>query len=208
MKQTLAFSLGIALISVSALAKGPVGYGALKLGLTKESVESLQSGDGIYLSGAMTPYEYKNTSPKPGEDEFDALLVTPLAAAPLKSVLTFEGGQLSGLYLTLEQSSNMLEQITSQITEKYGPGAVEDNRKEEQCIYKNGANFKLKSGAVHTRWSQEVSKTEKIETTVSDISIEMCPSNLRYGKIGPIKLRSLTIRRLNIGAEPKSKNLF
>src|ERR1700681_4113242 len=140
----------------------------------------------------MAPYQYKNSVAKPGEDKFDASVVTPLSTTPLKAVLTFEGGQLTGLYMTLEESSSMLERVSKQIAEKYGPGQVNDSRKEEQCIYKNGSNFKITSGSVNTKWVEQLSSIDRIETPLQDMAIATCPASLRYGSIDPIKLRSLS----------------
>lgn len=110
--------------------------------------------------------------------------------------------------VSLDPSTNILERIAAQIVEKYGAGKVEDTRKEEQCIYKNGANFKVMSGAVFTDWSEEFSAKERVETRLTDVSMESCPSNLRTGGIGPVKIRALSFRKVQSSGESKPRNLF
>lgn len=195
-------------ISAAAVAKGPTGLGTIKLGMSKEEIEAIPASEDVRLEGTMTPYQYKNQAPKPGVEKFDAALVTPLTTAPLKAVLTFEEGRLTGLYVSIDDASGLLERLAKHISERYGPGKVEDSRKEEQCIYKNGANFKLTSGVVRTQWTEEAGTTERIETSLSDIVVDVCPSNLRYGGIGAVKLKSLNIQKVKSAQEPKSKNLF
>lgn len=194
-------------LSLDATAQGPTGFGPLKLGMTKEAIESLQASEGIYLSSSMTPYQYKSSAPKEGVDKFNALLITPLSSESVNAVLTFELSQLTELYMTLPSSSNMLERIKAQITEKYGVGKVEDTMEEEQCIYKNGANFKLSSGVISTTWTETSSQADQVEARLSDIVLATCPSSLRYD-MHPIKLKSLTIRKIKPSAETKPKNLF
>ena len=194
-------------LSLEAMAQGPTGFSALKLGMTKETIESLQVSQGVHLNSPMTAYQYKNGAPKEGVDKFNARLATPLSSEPVDAVLTFESSQLTELYINIPESSNILERIKAQITEKYGAGKEENTMKEEQCIYKNGANFKLSSGALSTTWTETSSRTELIETNLSDIVIATCPSNLRYS-IGPVKLRSINIRKIKPSTELKSKNLF
>ena len=63
------------------------------------------------------------------------------------------------------------------------------------------------SGALHTDWSEEVSEKESIKTRLADLTADSCPSDLRYAS-GPVKLRALSIRRLDKAAESKRKNIF
>lgn len=192
-----------------ASAKGPTGFGDLKLGMTKEDIEALADPVPVRPDGPMRLYQYgKNVTPKAGREQFDVALSTPLATSPLEAVLDFEGGRLTSLYLKLTESSNMLERLSRQITEKYGPGKVEDDRKEKQCVYKNGSNFKVTSGMVKTKWVEDIAPNEQVESTLTDISIVICPPSLRYDGVDPIKFLSLTIRRVNPSTDSKPKNLF
>lgn len=194
--------------SLSASAKGPTGIGALKIGMSKEAVDALISNDGVYLSAPMTPYEYKNSSPIPNEDRFNALLISMISAKPLEAVLTFSGNALKSIFVTLETSSSMLEEVKGQISSKYGEPKVENSMKEEQCIYKNGANFKISTGDISYKWLLSQPKGEKIETSLSELVYETCPSNLRYSSIGAIKIQTLSIRIANDKLDNKAANPF
>jgi len=195
-------------VNDASKAKGPTGFGPLKLGMTKEAVEALQPTEGVYLSVPMTPSKFnKYVSPKAGVERFDCSLVTPLSKDALETVLVFESGQLTEIFLVLDKSSNMLERVKNQIVDKYGPGRVEDTRKEKQCIYKNGANFKITSGDITTIWVENFSDAERVETRLSDTSLDACPSELKY-RIEPTVVRSLTIHRFNSVEQVKSNNLF
>lgn len=189
--------------------KGPIGLGSIKIGMSKESIEALTAISGVYVTTPMTPYVYKYSSPKAGEDKFDTSLLTPLSENPIKSVLTFDSNKLVSLSLDLDGSDGIFDKIKKQISDKYGNGVVEDNRKEEQCIYRNGANFKITSGSLNTKWFENINQTEKIETVISDVVIETCPSNLRHGGLDPIKVRNLTVKKVNSPSSPdKEKNIF
>jgi len=175
--------------------------------MSKDTVEALTANDDVYLSTPMTPYEHKNSTPIPGEDKFNTLLVSPISSKPLKTVLTFSGNSLKSIYITLEDASRMLDEVKELITSKYGEPKVENSMKEEQCLYKNGANFKLSSGAIRYQWTQERPTAEKVEATLSDIVVDTCPSNLRYS-MGAFKLRNLSIGVALPKSEKKQVNPF
>lgn len=187
---------------------GPTGLGLLKIGMTKTQVEALQASDGIYLTNAMTPYVNERYTPVDGVDKFNTYLQTPLSTTAFKSVLTFEAGKLSSIYINFDDANNVLEQVTSQISEKYGAGVINSDRKEEQCIYKNGANFKITKGTITTMWTESLSQNERIETITNDWLFDMCPSNLRYGSVGASKMTSITIQKRTVSPADKSKNIF
>jgi hypothetical protein len=206
-------TIALLALSLPALAEGPTGIGKLELGLAKEEVQALSDPEEVRLDGPMTPFEYPKAAiakfgqrPK-GEEVFKARLRTSLAEAPLEATLSFEGGYLTGLHISFAGSLGTFERASKQITEKYGAGKIVDNRKEEHCIYKNGANFKLTSGYVETIWVEETSPTDGIQTTLTDASGETCPSDLRYTSPSS-KYRSLSIKRVNTEGEQKPKNIF
>jgi hypothetical protein len=116
-----------------------VGFGSIKIGMSKEAVESLKAEEGIYLASPMTEYKYQRSAPRPGEEKYDALIVNPFREEPFKSVLSFEGSKLINLYMDLKESSAAFEKVKLQIKEKYGEPKVENSMKEEQCIYRNGS---------------------------------------------------------------------
>ncbi|TCG02883.1 hypothetical protein BZM27_52555 [Paraburkholderia steynii] len=62
---------------------------------------------------------------------------------------------------TLDLDDSQFEQVKSQLVAKYGAGKLDDGMKDEQCLYRNGANFKVTSGTKTTQWRQHVSPTEE-----------------------------------------------
>lgn len=182
----------LAVISTIAAAKGPVGIGKLEIGMSQEAVQSLKPEDGAYLSTPMTPYVSKYSAPKSGEDKFDAQLTSPLSDTPLKAVLTFSAGALKSLYISFGESSAIHDRAKELITSKYGEAAIDNSMKEEQCVYKNGSNFKISSGTIKHKWVQERPGQESVTADLSDIVINSCPADLRYAS-GAIKLKSMSI---------------
>lgn len=188
---------------------GPNSFGPLKIGMNKEAVESLTEKDSIYLATPMSPYVYKYSTATEGIDKFDAKLNSPLSSQPLEAVLSFKEDALQTIYISFKESVTVFEKVKAQISEKYGVGKQENTRKEEQCIYKNGANFKITTGTISQTWVDVISQTEQYETKISDYLYSSCPSNLRYGSVGEINLRSLTIDKKTVAPEtPKPANLF
>lgn len=203
--------LAIALLfqSIAASAAGPTGLANLKIGMTREEVEALQPTEPVSLRGPLKPYVYQYDTPKVGEDKFNVLLATPLSTRPLEAVLTFGSGRLLSLRVRFDTALNTLEQTRNLIAEKYGPGKVTDDRKEDQCIYRTAASFKISSGTVKTTWVEPVSSTDRIETTLTDVSIDVCPAEntLRY-RSPPTRVRALEIRKVDQESEAKPKNIF
>jgi len=188
---------------------GPNSFGPLKIGMTKEAVEGLAEKDGIYLATPMSPYVYKYSSATEGIDKFDTKLNSPLTNQPLDAVLSFRENALQTIYISFKESVTVFEKVKEQISEKYGVGKQENTRKEEQCIYKNGANFKITTGMISQTWVDIISQSEQFETKLSDYLYSSCPSNLRYGSVDEINLRSLTIEKKTVTPiAPKAANLF
>lgn len=187
---------------------GPTGFGSLKIGMSKEALEKLTENDGVYLQSPMTSYIYKNSTPIEGVDKFDAKIITPLSLQSVSTVLTFQNDELTSFYMNFEGVPTGYEKSLRQITEKYGPGKETNDRKEEQCIYKNGANFKITTGAISSTWIEEVSSSERIQTRLSDWVFSLCPSNLRYGGVSETGIKSMSMQRLKPTAETEKKNLF
>lgn len=186
-------ALLIAFLALDAVAKGPTGIGELNIGETRSEIDGLVSSGSIPLTEPLTPYVHKEYKPTPGEDQFSTKIKTPWSDEPLPAVLTFTNDQLIRIHVTLKDNSAMPDTVMGQIAAKYGDPKIDDKMTEEQCIYKNGANFKIKSGVINYTWTDTPPKTPVIETTVMIGSLEICPANLRHGSIGPIKFNSLTI---------------
>ncbi len=182
----------LALIPAACLAKGPIGIGKLEIGASRGAVEALSQSDGVYLDAPLQPYEYTHSSQVPGEDKFNTKIVSPLSDDPQEAILTFVGGQLQSIYVKLGDSNRIVDSVKALITSKYGEPKVDNSMKEEQCLYKGGQNFKVSSGAIRYEWKQDRPNAEPVTASVSDVVIDVCPSNLRYA-IGAIKSKSLTI---------------
>lgn len=59
MKRFFALACIALALSFPAAANGPNGLGALKLGMSKESVEGLQANEGVYLNGSLSVQEQR-----------------------------------------------------------------------------------------------------------------------------------------------------
>lgn len=186
-------------------ATGPLGYGPIRLGMTKPALEALQATDNIYVSSSLTAYTSKDPQPE-GSESYKGLLMTPLRDQPFDASFIFTAGQLSTVLVKLDEQA--LADVTKQISERYGAGKTEDTRKEQQCIYGNGANFKITDGELSTTWSTPVSSTGNVETELLDAIVDSCPSNLRYGSTGSFRYHSLYIHTVSVAESKKKGNLF
>jgi hypothetical protein len=155
---------------------GPTGFGPIKFNMSKEELEALPT-DSVYLELPLTVKEMKNYKPKDGTVWYEGNLKMPQAAGPVKSTFVFENDRMT--YFSMELHEITWEFMQKQIAEKYGAGEVKDDQKEEQCIYKNGNNFKLLNGTKSVTWRQVTSPTEQIVTSASDMQFAMCPLSLR-----------------------------
>jgi hypothetical protein len=136
-------------------------------------------------------------------------LKSPLAIEPVKTTMVFDAdGALT--YFSVDLSEAVLEGVEKQLVNKYGAAKVEEKSDEEQCIYKNGANFKLPNKERKATWTTPYKESAQVETTISLLVKSFCPDNLRYASIGPIKLTHLSFSRKDPkpAAEPPKKDLF
>mgnify|MGYP000025132275 CR=1 FL=1 len=176
------------------LAKsGPDGVGAIKIGMTKEQVEMLNASDETYLTFQMTPCTRTACHQKTGVDKFDTWVKTPLNEASISTVLGFSGGVLSSIDMDFEKIESAYHSAVAQITQKYGKNIVLENKDEEMCLYKNGANFKVPNESSMLSWERDVSESNKILTIAYSVTRGMCPSNLRYGDVERYRHRSISI---------------
>lgn len=182
----------LALVPVACFAKGPIGIGKLEIGASRSAVEALSQSDGVYLDSPLEPYEYKHSSPVPGEDQFTTKIVSPLSDQPQEAVLTFVEGKLQSIYVKLGDSDRIVDSVKALIGSKYGEPKVDNSMKEKQCVYKGGQNFKISSGAINYVWKQDRPNAAAVTAMVSDVVIDVCPSNLRYA-MGAFKSKSLSI---------------
>ena len=208
MTRLLPIALALLTTSTTSLADGPIGFGGLKLGMTKAQVEALPDSEPVRVALPMTPVQHKKTAPVANVDIFDAQLVTPLDSSPIKATLTFKEGRLTNISAELSNSSNVLERLSKQISDKYGQGDIEDNRKEKQCTYGNGATFKIKSGSVHTIWTSSPIEGGSAVTALRHLHIEQCPAELGTGALPSIQIRTMSITLTDPLKANKNKNLF
>lgn len=159
-------------------AAGPTGIGSLRLGMPKEAVMALSSDEPVRIVGDMTPIVEKE-APPPGTERFEGRIVVPNASDLVKASFTFKDGILHEISMSAKGKTSLLDSLAKQIAERYGPGKVQDNRKDEQCIYRNGNSFTLKSGIVATQWSTLEVNGRVVTTSFTDIDYNFCPSNLR-----------------------------
>ncbi len=188
---------------------GPNGFGPIKIGMSREAIVQLTEKDGVYLSSPMTTFIYRHGGQVEGVDQFDAKITTPLSSQPFSVILAFKGDELISLNISFERVSSVYDRTKAQIAEKFGPGKENNNRKDEQCIYRNGANFKVTSGSIISTWVDEVSVDSRIETRMSDWISNMCPSSLRSISVGEVGVKSISIRKIQNSKEAeKVKSLF
>ena len=183
---------------------GPVGFGPVKIGMSREELEALTVTDSVYLAGPITAKEEKYGKPPEGTMRFEGQMNIPLSTSPVKASFTFHDGKLR--YFSMELHEVTWDFAKKQIAEKYGAGELKDEQKEEQCIYKNGSNFKLLNGTKSVSWRQTVSSTEQITTSATDMQFAICPSSLRDQLIS-VKTKWLSFEGGPIKTENK-KNLF
>ena len=84
-----------------------------------------------------------------------------------------------------------------------GPPKLDDRRKDEQCIYRNGNSFTLKSGVMSVGWADEETSTT---TALNLVHFQSCPSSLSGDMVRTQPSRSLSIQRRP--APAKASGLF
>jgi hypothetical protein len=186
----------------------PVGIGPIRIGMSKDAALALQKSDGVYLTAPLEEHTDKYISPKPGTVTYSAMVKTPNSEEPLNLLLTFEGDRLKEIFINFEQSPYLFEKFKSQIIEKYGPGLEKDERKEKQCIYKSGANFKINPGTVATIWTYDSPDGSTIETRFADFNFKICPVNLIDGTVDFSNTKSLSIHSIEKAIETKNSPIF
>ncbi|SCZ33089.1 hypothetical protein SAMN02787148_11043 [Burkholderia vietnamiensis] len=187
-----------------ATPTGPSGFGAIKIGMTQESLEKLKAADGVYLVGPFVPHESSAPNRNTGESLYTAVIATPFDREPREASFTFVGGALTGFLIKLDDTS--FAQAKSQLVDKFGPGKPNNDQHEEQCVYGNGAAFKVTWGTVAADWDQRVSDTERITSSASELTLDSCPPRLDMPHIKAITSNHISIRLVK--ADPSKPNLF
>jgi hypothetical protein len=182
---------------------GPVGLGPLKMGMTKEAVLAIGQDEPVRIQGELATYEVKGTAPD--TEHFKTKLEINNFKL-LDLLLTFKNNILTGLAINTDSEST-IDSLAKQVSDKYGAGKFNDDRKEEQCIYRNGNSFTIKSGIVSTEWDTADGENS-IVTTVRKFDLNYCPSNLRYGGTGLYKNFQLVVRLVDKAQATPKKSLF
>jgi hypothetical protein len=201
----IAHVLVVAVVSAASAcyAAGPVGLGDLKLGMTRSQVEALNGT--VRLSSSLTATINEDEKPDPNSRILKASLINPLTGES-EVMLSFYNGKLIMIYLRLDDERQEKAAL-SLITSKYGPPRTLDQTTEEQCIYGNGANFKIKKGPFYRFWSQKsavlnVLGGSSVSTRIMSNRLLGCPANLRYS-LGQSVIRALS---MHYGRNPSFSN--
>lgn len=190
----------------SSSPTGPLGIGNIKVGMSKAEVEAIPAEDLVALTAPMTPAKLKKEA-QPGEETFESKIKMPGADSSLSTMLTFNAGKLVSIQVNTDQSSDaFLEGLEKQVSDKYGSPTVKDSRTEENCIYRNGSNFKISKGEITKRWTTSLEGMGVIETSLWHLKIANCPESLTHG------MSTLNIRRFRVGIQvpeaPSKPNIF
>ncbi len=182
----------------------PAGIGGLNVGMTREEIEAQRGGD-ISLTAPLTLAKYG--SPKePNEIWYDSRLQSPLTEKPADVLLVFKSNVLTYMSVTLDGTA--LSEAERQLTAKYGLPKVDENKSEEQCLYKNGANFKLPKYRREATWNGNAEVGFAVQTKLRDIDEGMCPTNLRYDTSTSFKLKSLSFSKVEPKEDAPKKPVF
>ena len=194
-RNSIAFALAVSSLALPTgaglAAGGPIGIGELKLGMTQSQVESLKGP--VQLTSSLTKWEPskpEDYTPAPGEQKLEGMMNNPVTQNS-KATLTFTNGRLSSIFLALDDESG-LNAAMNLIAAKYGSPQIDNRQKDEQCIYRNGNSFTLKNGIASYKWIQPHGGGV-VTTSIFEILVNVCPSNLRYGTTIGGAVRSLSI---------------
>ncbi|OJV68425.1 MAG: hypothetical protein BGO35_24025 [Burkholderiales bacterium 64-34] len=120
----------------------------------------------------------------------------------MKLSLGFKGDSLS--VINVQRPDEVMEtKIRQELEAKYGSPTLDNGRKDEQCIYRNGNSFTLKSGVMSVRWKDDKTSTT---TDLNLVRCQSCPSNFSSGMVSSQPSRSLSIQRRP--APAKASGLF
>lgn len=211
-KPTQAKTKALQTIPVKRSPTGPIGLGPLKIGMSKEALEGLSENDGIYLTAPLVvePYSLKRSASLSAEASnqvlYESLVMTPLSKDSRRLLVSIENNKVRTISISLDDE--LFKMVQEQITAKYKAGNVRDTRKEEQCIYKNGSNFKKISGSYDLSWVEPISDTEEVITYIIDSVFDVCPPSLDFAMpITKSKSVFFKLRNIETGVE-KKQNMF
>lgn len=201
--------LALAVFTCSlANAAGPVGFGEIKIGMSKAAVEALPPSDPIRLISELTPLVVPGVTLNEGETRWEGQVSTPYGA-DLPMTLTFRGQQLINIKLSFDDLPPVFGQVLHQITTKYGPPQLDDARKEERCKHRLADGSKIMSGNVLRKWTQDAVQggvPVSVGTILLYVEGSKCPNGPRDTDTAVLKMRWLEIGELRQPA--RSRNAF
>lgn len=175
--------------STKGTASYPSGFGALKLGMTREQVESIPAGGDIYFT---VPLAEQATKPTEGVQKLKSLLQSPLKPEPSPISLKFEGGVLT--YFSIDLTETTVKTAEAQLTAKYGPPTVQGDAEPEQCIFRNGNNFKMPQSIRNAVWAGKAADGQLVRISAISVRRAICPTDyfmafdLTFERPGPSEL--------------------
>lgn len=176
-KRTL---LGCAILLVtasSAYADGPTGFGPIKIGMTKDEVESLSSKDKYFLS---TPFSSTKTIGKgrPSKDYFDSTISGPDIREPIQTTLGFSKNKLTYIIMIFPENNWLFGRLKNQVTKKYQAPKSFGFIDEKQCTLKNGRKLVIGTGIESDLWRAEMpdNPSKIIQTSFKNIDFVGCSS--------------------------------
>lgn len=193
----------LASVALPVFAAGPVGLGYLKMGMSKGAIEQGDEKGAIKLLEPLQEVKLSSTSPI-ADAYYTAPALLPFSTEPVKLNLGFKDGTLSLINVGIPDEA-MESKIREELEGKYGPPTIDDRRKDEQCIYKNGTNFTLKSGVFSVGWKDEESSTT---TALNLVHFQSCPYSLSSVEVKTQPSRSLSIQRKPSPTQRPSSGLF
>ena len=173
----------------------------IKMGMNKSAIEQGDSSGAIKLLGPLQELKLPTKAPV-ADDYYTTQAVLPFSPDPVKLSLGFKGESLSVINIQLPDEA-MENKIRAELEGKYGPPKLDDGRKDEQCIYRNGNSFTLKSGVMSVGWTDEETSTT---TALNLVHFQSCPSSLSGDMVRTQPSRSLSIQRRP--APAKASGLF
>lgn len=155
--------------------------------MTRSQVEALRGS--VRLSSSLTDEIYEDDEPDPNRKRLKGTLANPVTGES-KVTLLFRYGKLTMIYLKLDDERQEKAALNL-ISAKYGPPRILDQTTEEQCIYGNGASFKIKKGPFYRFWSQRMGGLN-VSTRIMSNTLSGCPVSLRYS-LGQSVSRALSM---------------
>ncbi|WP_321902048.1 hypothetical protein [Paraburkholderia tropica] len=170
--------------------------------MTFNAVSALTEADGIYPVQPLQ-VDTRNTARGNGGMSYRARMRTPLDTDDSTPVsFSFVDGKLIGFSVELDDSH--FARAMTQIVDKYGKGELADDRKDEQCLYRNGANFKVNWGALSHRWTQRISDNTVIQTSATEFTVAMCPPSLDGPALEPSTSHHISFDEIVSAPKPTS----